>query len=295
MSKGNQNNPEEVPNSAKETYNLIGKKLQEFYRDRSPIEMADEDGINGGYIKLADKIVDLLELLHVQSVEDCFYWIDCPVSVYINTIDERLKHKKQKDREPDLTIEKMLFREYEHFDRITPNTQGQRYLGAVGQDLDEYISLDYQIILNEDRFRPKTEKFDAARIGKKEYVVDYLHKMDKEIGYENGQYYIKPISAANPVEIPLDLSDTKSSEKIIYLHELGILELLQNSAGLGYSINGIATIVSAITGMPVSTAQSYLNPVLSTSAGQKNNPLNSNSRVTAVKQILTRLGFKPTK
>jgi len=295
MKTGNQNKAETTPATAKETYNLIGKKLQEFYRDRSPIEMADEDGINGGYIKLANKIVDLLDLLHVQSAEEDFYWTDGPLSVYINTVEERLLFKKQKDREPGLTMEKMLFREYMHLDRINPRGRGQRYLGAESQDLDQYVSLDYQPILNGDRFRPITEKFEAARIEKKEYVIDYLQKMDKEIGYENGQYFIKTISAANPVEIPLDLSDTKSIDKIIYLHELGILELLQNSAGLGYSINGIATIVSAITGMPVSTAQSYLNPVLSTSAGQKNNPLNSPKRVTAVKQIITRLGFKPTK
>ncbi len=307
MSTGNQNKTEEIPQSAKETYQLIGKKLQEFYRDRSPIEMADEDAINGVYIKLANKIVDLLELLHVQSVEDEFFWTDCPLSVYVSTIDTRLKYKKQKNREPDLTVEMMLFREYAHFDRITSYTFGQRYLGAQNKDLDQFISLDYQPILNKDRFRPITEKFETARKNKKQYIIDCLHKQGKEIGYENGKYILKNISVAGaPVdsvgdtpidvfEIPLDLSDSKSSEKIIYLHELGILEHIQKSAGAGSSINGLATVVSAITGIPVGTAQSYLNPILSSGTKQRNNPLKSAKNVTAVNHTLIKLGFKQTK
>ncbi len=90
----------------------------------------------------------------------------------------------------------------------------------------------------------------------------------------------------------VDLSNTKATQKIIYLQELGIIDYLRTKEPFNLSTNALATILSAITGEKTETLQSYLNPIINTTSGQKNNPLNSIKNTQKVKQTLTNLGFK---
>ncbi len=98
------------------------------------------------------------------------------------------------------------------------------------------------------------------------------------------------------IEEFLDLSSEGSKDKIIYLNELGIIEFLQKKDHHGLSINSLATVIGAITGIKASTAQSYLNPMLSPSADQnRNDSYNNIQKVEKVKQNILKLGFKLTK
>lgn len=91
----------------------------------------------------------------------------------------------------------------------------------------------------------------------------------------------------------IDLSNTKAIDKIIYLHELGILEMLRNKAPFNTSVNSLSTVLSAITGEKTGTLTPYLNPMFSPNTAQKNNPLESQKAVSRVKDKLIDLGFKP--
>ncbi len=100
------------------------------------------------------------------------------------------------------------------------------------------------------------------------------------------------------VEEPeVDLSDTTATEKIIYLHELGIINFLRTKQPFSTSINSLATVLSAITGVKPETRhiQSMLNPMISKEAGQKNNPLNSKTTVAKVQKQLNDIGFNLNK
>lgn len=87
----------------------------------------------------------------------------------------------------------------------------------------------------------------------------------------------------------IDLSDTTATEKIIYLQKLGVIDFLRDKNNV--SINGLATVLSAITGAKIETLQPMLNPIISQNAGQKNNPLNSKNTVSKVEKQLINIGF----
>jgi len=93
----------------------------------------------------------------------------------------------------------------------------------------------------------------------------------------------------------LDLSETIGTEKIIFLHKLGILDHLREKHPFNTSNNSLATILSAITGEDVKTLQSYINPIYSPDTIQKNNPLNKPKKVKKVNDKLINIGFHPDK
>ncbi len=110
---------------------------------------------------------------------------------------------------------------------------------------------------------------------------------------ENYKLKLSRLPIPKNEEINLDLSGSKGTEKIIYLKQLGIIDFLREKEPFKNSTNKLATAISAITGIPQQTAQSYLNPIVSTGTEQKNNPLNSIIKVEKIKQTLINLGFKP--
>jgi hypothetical protein len=73
------------------------------------------------------------------------------------------------------------------------------------------------------------------------------------------------------------------------LQKLGVIDFLTNKNHV--SINGLATVLSAITGEKAGTIQPMLNPMISKQAGQRNNPLNSKNTVSKVEKQLINIGF----
>jgi len=92
---------------------------------------------------------------------------------------------------------------------------------------------------------------------------------------------------------PLDLSNLSAVKKVIYLKELGIIDLLQKQPCF-YAVNNLATVLSSITGEKPTTLQAILNPMINTKGtAQKNNPYNTITNVNKVKKQLIELGFQP--
>lgn len=86
------------------------------------------------------------------------------------------------------------------------------------------------------------------------------------------------------------LNDT---QKLIYLHELGVLEYLQNRGIMGVSNNSIAGIISKIVGMKQTSAQPLVNSLLnSRDVIQKNHPYSNQKNVESIKYKLKNLGFR---
>jgi len=93
------------------------------------------------------------------------------------------------------------------------------------------------------------------------------------------------------LEDNIDFSDNIGTEKIIMLHKLGILDFLRSKEPFNTSINTLASVISGITGIKKTVAQSYLNPIYSNTVIQKNNPLNTKSTVNKVTQKLISIGY----
>lgn len=90
----------------------------------------------------------------------------------------------------------------------------------------------------------------------------------------------------------IDLSNSSAVQKIIYLNELGIIDLLKKEPCFKASVNNLATVLSAITGENIKTLQPILNPMFSKNTAQKNNPYSSKSTVIKVKSQLINLGIQ---
>lgn len=90
----------------------------------------------------------------------------------------------------------------------------------------------------------------------------------------------------------IDLSDTTSTAKIVFLEKLGIINFLRGKQPFNTSVNSMATVLSAITGTQASTIQSMINPMLRDDVSGKNNPMNSKKAVDVVEIKLSKIGFK---
>ena len=99
----------------------------------------------------------------------------------------------------------------------------------------------------------------------------------------------------NEEQIEIDLSDSNGAEKIIMLYKLGVLDFLKSQAPFNASTNSLASAISGITGLKLTTVQSYINPIYSEKVDQKNNPLESKKALEKVENKLLKVGFKPLK
>lgn len=109
-------------------------------------------------------------------------------------------------------------------------------------------------------------------------IFDYKTKLDRFPKEETQNNYI-------------DLSDSKGTEKIIMLNELGILDFLREKKPFNVSTNALASAISGLTGIEQKTVQSYINPIFSKDVNQKNNPLNSKKTVSKINQKLISIGY----
>jgi len=93
----------------------------------------------------------------------------------------------------------------------------------------------------------------------------------------------------------IDYSETKGTEKIIFLKQLGILDHLKEKQPFDMSTNALASAISGFTGIKAGTVQSYINPINNPTTDQKNNPLNTEKAVQKVNNKLLSIGYKPPK
>lgn len=119
--------------------------------------------------------------------------------------------------------------------------------------------------------------------------ISFKENMERKFSFENKLHQENKEEHRNI----LDLSESKGTEKIIYLQELGILDYLRSREPFNISTRAMATAISAITGENATTIQSYLNPIVNPQTRQHNNPLKSHKKVENIKHTLINLGFKP--
>lgn len=129
-------------------------------------------------------------------------------------------------------------------------------------------------------------------VKRKKYLKTKIDELELKIKTLNAN----PITKSGQ-EILLDFSDNSKVEKIVFLYELGILDYLQKKMIdelHGFSANKLAEIISTFTGIEQKTAQSYLNPMFTKDAIQKNNPL-TKINLEKVNNKMKDIGFNTLK
>ena len=225
--------------------------------------------------------------LYIQSGIDLFFWEFCT----FNTFEEVYKQ-----REIDFL---KIFIDASKKDYI----QSEISLLSQNYDKESYFINEYKIKqlieggyiyncsetikLNKILFSEDILKIDFSQKRKLKFLKSKLNQL-KEQSPEN-----KPIPKS---ETLLDYSNNPKIEKIVFLHELGILDYLQKKMIdelHNFSPNKLAEIISTFTDIEQRTAQSYLNPMFS-DAKKKNTPLTKNN-LKKVKEKLMKIGFNKTK
>lgn len=194
---------------------------------------------------------DLLLLIKF-SLENEIFFNRCSHLVYIKCFESRFKEYKEKYFDDDL---RSFFENEIQKGKLYPKLYSHRV-----------ISKKNNKILNDF----KTKKIEFIK-----------------------ELYIKKGLNKNEIEdsIILDFENTTATEKIIYLHNLGVIEFLRTKKPFNTSVNSLATVLSAITGAKSGTVQPMLNAMLGKNVDDKNNPLNSPKPVFKVENQLIKIGF----
>lgn len=165
-------------------------------------------------------------------------------------------------------------------------------------ELPEYILRGYSMIKEiENKIYKKDETdqriYDYEMIDKLyrsfKKVIQFIDSRIDKIKNENLIIPTKEIAEE------IDLSDSSKTEKIIMLYKLGILDFLKTKSPFNSSTNSLASAISGITGINITTVQSYINPIDNPSVDQKNNPLTSRKTLEKIEAKLTKIGFNPAK
>ncbi len=113
-----------------------------------------------------------------------------------------------------------------------------------------------------------------------EYLTEYKSNLDSDNKREKE-------------EAQIDLSDSNIPVKLIYLHELGVLEFLREKYK-NYNVNQLSSVVSGITGEKQTTLVSYLNAIFNDSDPSKS-PYHNKKNLEKVNSNLIRVGFYDSK
>lgn len=147
---------------------------------------------------------------------------------------------------------------------------------------DEYINKEDLIF-----HKFAIEKLYTSRLAIVEYLEEKLKSFPSYKTSSNNNIN------NNNMNLETDLSDTNAVQKIIYLNELGILDLLKKQPCFATSVNNLATLISAITGEKQTTIQPYLNVLINKTGNENNNPYKTTKTVEKVKNQLINLGIQP--
>jgi hypothetical protein len=170
----------------------------------------------------------------------------------------------------------------------------KKYFDATEQDFIDYElgkKFDYYFDLRVDRY-DLNQKFEYSIICDSVLMEQILFSLKARNKFLTDKLNVTATTEAIEPEA-IDLGDTSATEKIIYLHKLGIIDFLRTKQPFQSSTNSLATVLSAITGINPETRhiQSMLNPIFNKEVNQKNNPLNSQKTVLKVETQLKNIGF----
>lgn len=214
--------------------------------------------------------------LYEQCVADNYYWQYCPASVYQATFNERMQAWLKIYSEAKRT--EFIQLEVDDLDQNLQNLKSKIDGKNYGIHLYSFLNHDKDIcclIVDSMISEVTHQKIYYAIQRKFEFLIGLFLPAESE---------------GEPVGISIDYSDNSSAEKIVFLHELGILDFLRTRQPLGMSTNKLAEIISSFTGINQTTAQSYLNPIYSRKVDTKNTPL-TEKNLKLAHEKLVKMGF----
>lgn len=214
----------------------------------------------------SDKIKKVFRGEYDSYCKEGLYFYGCTFSIYEATYEDRSG-------------------EYvDEFDDHTP-------LSFIRHELDAEGVLEI-------KYRHADEELKKQMRSSLHRRFEFLQEKARELGYHlttssSQPYKLEPLPQPNKNEEDSypDLSDSNYKQKVIFLHELGVIEFLREKhLSFATSTNELSAAISGFTGIKKSTVQSYINPIINIGTSQKNNPFSNNKNVSKVRNKLINLG-----
>lgn len=208
------------------------------------------------------------------------YFFGCSFDVYKNTYNKRLEDFKNE------------FIDTNEISFITDELNEGIYSYKFKEFNSDYI--DNDTILSYEKLKKQINNSLIKR-------VEYLSQRAKENGFDliydkSSEAYslerTKQLLEVKKEEILIDYDQSLISEKIIALHEAGVLDFLKDKEPFNLSVNRLAQYLSLCLGEKTTSIQSYLNPLHNNNSDQSKSPYNSPKTVERVKQKLIQIGLK---
>jgi hypothetical protein len=168
---------------------------------------------------------------------------------------------------------------------------------------DDYEILDFLeneideglLVFNRDYMDPEMSKKIEVSLRRR---FSFLQEKANSAGYEirltdknNARLIRTDVENPQPDE---DLDSTKLSpiEKVLYLHELGVIDFLKKTIPFVGSSFALSRAIAAITDEKPKTLDRNIAPLHSSNYNQDRNPLKSTKTHNQVKSQLSQIGYK---
>lgn len=237
------------------------ENLKEFYAD---IKSYSRFGIKK-YIYANTEVLNPTLLIELNSEF---------VDLYLDEIKAENKRKLKKD-----------------FHELLENlSDDEDHDSSFPEDTENIVERRYEIIAG------KIEKIEKIFKGENLSYRDYNRINFKISNFQSCMQQIveeinSNIENKDSEGLLVDLSDTMSVDKIIYLQRLGIIDFLRAKQPFISVPDKVSQIVSAITGVNIDSVRPMLRPILNKDFEDRKNPLNSQLAVERVEKQLIKIGL----
>ena len=212
------------------------------------------------------------------------FFLGCSFEVYKKTYNQRLK---------DYLAEFFDADEISFItDELDEGIYNYKFKEFNSDSFDGDTILSYEKLKKQIHHSLK-KRFEFLSHKAKENGFDLVYNEFENSTTEKEKYSLEPIkhSLETKEEVLMNYSDSKLTEKIIALDEMGVLDFLKAKEPFNMSTNRLAEYLSLCLGQKASSIQSYINPIINKS-DQTKSPYNTEKTVEKTRQKLIQIGCK---
>lgn len=199
-------------------------------------------------------IFNVSSQLFQASKSESYFWNFCSFSVYENHYLDRLN---------------TFLLEYDNDSLIESD-----FIKREIKSIELLLSIWYLDLFDSNTFVQIKKSFDKRKI--------FLNKKLTELEV-----------SSLVIEDFIDLGKLNTTEKMLYLYKLGVLDFLLNKQPFRSSANSLASILCSVLELKQTTIQPILSAIVSSNLESNKHPLYSESTVKKVNQQLINIGFNP--
>ena len=274
-------------NALKKTLKTLSESHKKWYSNYGPY--SSEPSKN---IKEEDRVENLLskditssfftEYLKYYKTD---YFLGCSFEVYEKTYNQRLK---------DYLAEFFDADEISFItDELDEGIYNYKFKEFNSDSFDGDTILSYEKLKKQIHHSLK-KRLEFLSHKAKENGRDLVYNELENLTTEKEMYSLEPIKHSletKKEEVLMDYSDSKLTEKIIALREIGVLAFLNAKEPFNTSTNRLAEYLSLCLGEKTTSIQSYINPIINKS-DQTKSPYSTEKTVKKTRHKLIQIGCK---